>query len=139
MNILSSSGFNLFPTAAFRLIGRRFKGGGGGRPGGKPTFNWKEKKILNLTHVRKPVKMPLSGNFKMIEKHFDVNHGDFKITLSGNAPNVGNMTLEKLSTQLNMSRTKKVNLNLLFGSNKPFGELKREVAKRSFTKSSSKQ
>jgi hypothetical protein len=134
MNILSSSGFHLFPTASFRLMGRRYKGGGGGRPGGKPAFNWKEKKALNLTNVRKPVGMPLSGNFKMIEKYFDVNQGDFKITLSGNAPSVGNMTLDRLSQQLNMSSTKKVNINRLFGSNKPYGELKREVTKKPFTK-----
>jgi hypothetical protein len=43
---------------AINMVSIRFSGGGGGRPGQRPAFNWKEKKLLGFgqTTVLKPWK-----------------------------------------------------------------------------------
>jgi len=132
MNIITVVKQDLFSSANFRLMGQRYKGGGGGRPGGKPAFNWKEKKLLNLTTFRKPVGMPPAGNFKLISKHFDESQGDFKFSLSGKTTtNVGTISsIEQLNKELNTNSRKKVNLSLLFGSSKSYGLLQFDENKK---------
>ena len=49
-------------SALFR-VPRRLAGGGG-RPGAKPAFSWKERKALNLPEVNAPLfKPPVRGEF----------------------------------------------------------------------------
>ena len=54
------------------LISKRYAGGGG-RPGGRPTFNWKEKKQLGLDATKiKPFKLnPQMGYWDDIKDHFN--------------------------------------------------------------------
>ena len=43
---------------------------GGGRPGGRPTFNWKEKRALGLDKEFGELKAGPFGYFEDIENHF---------------------------------------------------------------------
>lgn len=95
--------------------------GGGGRPGKKPTFNWKEKKILGLDKPRmKSFKEALkpSGDFEDIEPFFDEKSGDMMIDIT-NLENFEPPVPGTLEEQFNDK--KKVRISTLFGSKKPSG------------------
>ena len=48
-------------------------GGGGGRPGGVPTLNWKQKLSLNLEKKSKASKLPIFGDVNDLEKYIDLS------------------------------------------------------------------
>jgi len=53
------------------LVSKRFAGGGG-RPGAKPTFNWKERRELGLPEPRHHLaKLPVRGTYDDIEEMAD--------------------------------------------------------------------
>ena len=74
-----------------RLVGRQQPSlvrcaGGGGRPGGKPTFNWKERMELRLARKGakkiKPFKMRPSGDWDDIAPYFDESKGHIMINIT---------------------------------------------------------
>lgn len=103
-------------------ITRRFAGGGG-RPGGRPAFNWKQKKMLGLNEARlKPFKLkPRYGVLEDILPYFDSSRGDMIVDITD---------LEKWEEPPNPYKNmeeenskKKINSSRLFGSSKPCGLL----------------
>ena len=47
--------------------------GGGGRPGGKPTFNWKQRKELGLDNLKdeKDMRVKFAGDFNDLKSFMD--------------------------------------------------------------------
>lgn len=108
--------------------------GGGGRPGGRPAFNWKEKMQLRIDNKEKKklLKNRPTGNYdEYLKPHFDASRGDMIIDLA-------NLTNFKPPDELRASADqdkKKIQMKMLFGSNKPFGILKRpETEPHKFSK-----
>lgn len=95
--------------------------GGGGRPGKTPTLNWKQKRILGLdkpkTKSFKEIVRP-TGDFSDIEKFFDEKAGDSMFDIT----DLENFEPPKIEEE-EINDKKKVQLNMLFGSKKPFGML----------------
>ena len=95
--------------------------GGGGRPGKARTLNWKQKRILGLDKPQaksfKDVVRP-TGDFSDIAGFFDEKSGDRMIDIT----DLENFESPKIKEEV-MNDKKKVRLNMLFGSNKPFGAL----------------
>ena len=73
------------PVASSPLQQIRFAGGGG-RPGGKPTFNWREKMALRLARrgdkKQKPLKITPSGDWDDLEAYFDEAKGDMMTNIT---------------------------------------------------------
>jgi len=48
--------------------------GGGGRPGGKPTFNWKQRKLLGLDELKdqKDMRVKFAGDFNDLKPFMDI-------------------------------------------------------------------
>ena len=95
--------------------------GGGGRPGKTPTLNWKQKRILGLdkpkTKSFKEIVRP-TGDFSDIEKFFDEKAGDRMIDIT----NLETFVSPQIEEEV-INDKKKVQLKMLFGSNKPHGML----------------
>lgn len=95
--------------------------GGGGRPGKTPTLNWKQKRILGLdkpkTKSFKDIVRP-TGDFSDIEKFFDEKAGDRMIDIT----DLETFESPKIEEEV-VNDKKKVQLNMLFGSKKPYGML----------------
>ena len=49
--------------------------GGGGRPGGRPTFNWKQRKLLGLDDLRnqREMRIKFAGDFNDLKPFMDTN------------------------------------------------------------------
>jgi len=113
--------------------------GGGGRPGGKPTFNWKERKALKLDELasRKEFKIKPFGDFDDLKPFFDEKVGDVTIDLRS----VDSFDDESLFPKQSLddendpkaafkgeNNTRKVvQISSLFGSKKTFGFYERPV------------
>jgi len=103
--------------------------GGGGRPGGKPALNWKERMALRLSakNQRKEFRVKPMGNFDDdLAPFFDSARGDVMVDVS-------KMDFFELKAQPEevlgegVSNTRKViDIRKLFGSSKPFGSLPRK-------------
>lgn len=98
--------------------------GGGGRPGGKPTFNWKERKQLGLDNInKKPFKLnPQMGLWDDIKDHFDESKGDKMIDITDlenfeEDPEDLKRLEDKGYVGENNTR-KQINIKKLFGSSK---------------------
>jgi hypothetical protein len=105
-----------FTNSSFSLIGKRFNGGG--RPGGRPTFNWKEKKILGLDNTKlPPLKMRPSGLLEDIMPYFDESRGDFIIDIT--KLEKFEEPPEKVLTSDATDQRKVIHVPRLFGSHKP--------------------
>jgi hypothetical protein len=104
-------------------------GGGGGRPGGKPTFNWREKQQLRLVQkqAKKELKVLPFGSFLDLAPFFDEKDGD-KIFDPTKTPN---FTIEaRQGADDPDNNTKKlISFPLLFGSNKSYGLLREKANK----------
>lgn len=92
---------------------------GGGRPGGRPAFNWKEKKLLQLNQ-EKVVPKFLPTGYIYSEQEFnqmvDTSRGDVAYNLSTMADfEDGEVTVPY--------NKKKVQVSSLFGSHKSYGLL----------------
>ena len=113
----------------------RHGGGGGGRPGGKPTFNWKQRKILGLDGAKalKPYKFkPTFQLFSDLEPYFDpkkdviIDITDLETfeepqELLDRVAKDDSETENKYEGENNTR--KQVQITSLFGSAKPFGLL----------------
>jgi hypothetical protein len=102
--------------------------GGGGRPGGKPTFQWKERKELNLPKIYKQkIKVNDFGlTDKLLADHFDESRGDHIVDLTDldewEQPDVEDSDINGED-----STWKKINPASLFGPNKSAGVLEKEM------------
>ena len=104
--------------------------GGGGRPGGKPTFNWRERMMLRLARKDekklKPLKIAPTGDWADLEAYFDESRGDTMINISEldefEAPDV--VSHEQFEGP-NDTR-KEIDVSTLFGPHKPRGALERK-------------
>lgn len=99
--------------------------GGGGRPGGKPAFSWREVKQLNLEKKFVDVKLRPEGFFEDIESHMDPTRGDKLIPMGDN--------FSEIPVDLRVNNRKTVNISKLFGSNKSYGILKERYRKQKFS------
>ncbi len=106
-------------TTLNSVIMKRYAGGGG-RPGGKPTFNWKQKKALGLDKPKlKPFKIrPEISLFDDIAPYFDPSRGDLIVPIGDNfrEPPYPYKNVEEI-----VDNQKKIKISRLFGSNKPSG------------------
>jgi len=117
--------------------------GGGGRPGGKPSFNWKERSALKLDNFgsRNEFKIKPFGSYDEIKPFYDENAGDVTIDLNKVAsfddetlfpPNVddeiGNLFKGDSNTR------KILQISSLYGSTKPYGLLERKVDEKKLAK-----
>jgi hypothetical protein len=102
--------------------------GGGGRPGKRPTFNWKQKKILGLDKIPEKTFEEIvrpTGNFSDIERFFNPEAGDRMVDLT----TLEDFEPEKIQ-QDKYNDKKKVNTSMLYGSAKASGMLKRPKKER---------
>ena len=91
--------------------------GGGGRPGGKPTFNWKERKALRLAGKNtKPFKMKKVGDDEDLEEL--LQHIDTSKTIDLLSQDDGYEFNEA-----DVDPNKIISMNVLFGPNKPRGRI----------------
>jgi hypothetical protein len=113
-------------TAPCNLNAMRLAGGGG-RPGGRPAFNWKEKMALRIANkqAKKEIKVRPFGSLLDLEPHFDANRGDKIIDLSTVKPG---FTIEAVNESSNSSK-KTIAMQMLFGSNKSYGLIPRKDVK----------
>lgn len=105
-------------------------GGGGGRPGGKPTLNFKEKRILGVDKPYQRLKFRPTGQWSELEPFFDPSRGDFIIPLDG----LEEYTEPDASYFFKNNR-KMIQPSLLFGSNKSTGLLNDRRRKQPFSHS----
>eukprot|EP01040_Poterioochromonas_malhamensis_P014745 gene14745-16369_t len=111
---------------------KRFGGGGGGRPGGKPTFNWKQKIELGLVKTEKVKKTPLNltGRYVELKDHVNPTSGDLIIDFAKNAD--GLKEAQAHFHSLNNPQPR-LNLTSLYGSNKSYGFLPKKPRKKPFS------
>jgi len=98
--------------------------GGGGRPGGKPAFNWKEKKLLNLDGASsKKVKLHSSGEMKDFLKALQ----SARVSIDLNTVKEQSFSLTtapaKSTQQLYAEARRVIDNTKLFGPKKTFGLL----------------
>mmetsp|Transcript_24397 Transcript_24397/g.18540 ORF Transcript_24397/g.18540 Transcript_24397/m.18540 type:complete len:165 (+) Transcript_24397:126-620(+) len=123
--------------------GIRFGGGGGGRPGGKPAFNWKEKKLLGikspiLNTPRKqflPQGIHLHGDFRTIEHLLRDIPPEDVVEVDATDETKALQEIEKMVNRIELERQTKrtqpqININSLFGSSKSVGRLPTKLNKR---------
>ena len=114
------------PTQRFHHLQNPVRfAGGGGRPGGRPAFNWKEKLLLRLGSNEK--KMPWKnrpfGDFEAeIMPYFDASRGDVIVDITNMSDWKEPVGVSSGTDERNNDK-KKVKIPLLFGSNKSFGLL----------------
>lgn len=94
-------------------------GGGGGRPGGAPKYNWKQNKILNIQKNEEKVRIRPFGMVEDIEKYYCEEDGDFTVDLSS----IENWREPKELTQVSQNTKKQLKISFLFGTNKTSGLL----------------
>jgi len=122
------------PQSFQALVQQIRHAGGGGRPGGKPTLNWRQKQQLRLTTKENKTKLRTfgGGNLSEIEhllgKDWMKKAVDLSKVTEFKSPviNVGDRDGE------NNSR-KQIQSASLFGSNKPFGLLEAKPSRRPFS------
>jgi len=117
--------------------------GGGGRPGGKPAFNWKQRRSLKLDNIgnSKEFKIKPFGSYDEIKPFYDENAGDVTIDLNKVAsfddetlfpPNVEDETGNLFKGD---SNTRKIlQISNLYGSKKPYGLLERKLDEKKLAK-----
>ena len=103
--------------------------GGGGRPGGKPTFNWKERMELRLARKGakkiKPFKMRPSGDWDDIAPYFDESKGHTMINIT-DLDSFEMPDIEDLGEYEGPNDTRKViDVTRLFGPDKVRGSISR--------------
>ncbi len=109
---------------------------GGGRPGGRPTFNWKEKKELERldaeyranNHEFDEFKFKkMGGDASELVKSVDLSRGDMVIDLNTVKEFDSTVYTNKLKnvTYYDTSR-KNIDIKRLFGTNKPTGFVKKD-------------
>lgn len=108
------------------LQSKRF-GGGGGRPAGhgRPSFNFKEKKILGLDKKYKKFNPQPSGFFSDIEEFFDPAR-DVRVKLSEKED------FEEPNMDWDSNDKKVFNVAALYGSNKSYGMLVRKQKRKPY-------
>lgn len=92
---------------------------GGARPGGMPTFNWKERKQLKLDELRGTMKNWPHGDFEDIEKYIDTTDPSYKVI---KLADLGDQALESFPIVPD-SRKKVFKTSLMFGPQKSCGML----------------
>jgi len=108
----------LLGTSCLRTIVRY--AGGGGRPGGVPKFNWKEKKLLNINQKRKPLKLRPYGYWEDIEEFFDPKR-DVMLPWEQDEKTFDDPAFAgKINTE---SDRKRLDMRSLYGSSKSYGML----------------
>jgi hypothetical protein len=124
------------------MAGIRFGGGGGGRPGGKPAFNWKEKKALGIAVVKAnaprkkyfPRGVHLRGDFSTIEHLVKDLPEEDVVNLNPTDPNTNKAVqamLERLEAERQTRQTTPtLNVAALFGPQKSVGALPRKLNKK---------
>ena len=117
--------------------------GGGGRPGGRPTFSWKDKQALRLANKadkqQKPFKVLPFGDFKDIEPYLNASKGDFMVDITDSAEwseesekkkryeSQGVTYEEAEAEKARVANTRKViDPSLLFGSQKTAGVIEKK-------------
>lgn len=114
----------------------RWGGGGGGRPGKRRTFNWKEKRILGLDKPKaktfEEVLRP-TGRLADIEPFFNEAEGDYKIDIT----DLDDFNPPDYAPEV-FNDKKKVQVSMLFGSQKGFGMFVPSSNKRSPNKYSTR-
>lgn len=115
------------------LITKRFAGGGG-RPGGRPAFTWKEKKQLQLDGKRlKPMRVNADvGLFEDIEPYFNPARGDKIIDITNMEKFEEDPPTSYLRGDEKPNGRTKIQVSRLFGSMKPFGALPNMYPRRTF-------
>jgi len=95
--------------------------GGGGRPGGKPTFSWKQKFQLRLDskQKKKVYKSRPFGDFQELEEYIDPTRGDAIYEISDG------FTEPEMPKGMN-NQYKVIDVTKLYGSDKPYGQLTRD-------------
>ena len=109
-------------------------GGGGGRPGGKPTFNWRQKMQLRLAQKGdkklKPFKLAPSGDWEDIEAHFDESKGHTMVDITS-MEQFEPPEMEILGEYEGPNDTRKqIDQSALFGPDKPRGSIYRKQKPR---------
>ena len=116
---------------------------GGGRPGGRPTFNWKEKKELERLDAEYRANhnefdefkfKKMGGDASDLMKSIDLSRGDMVIDLSTIKEFDSTVYTNKLKnvTYYDTSR-KSIDVKRLFGTNKPTGFVKKDREYRYLT------
>lgn len=108
---------------------KRFAGGGG-RPGGRPAFSWKDKQQLRLSNklIKKDVTLRKSGDFSEIASLIDPSRGDLFVDISKlneyTMPEMKTESKKELGKYEGDNNTRKqIRISALFGSQKHFGPL----------------
>eukprot|EP01041_Mallomonas_annulata_P003705 gene3705-7368_t len=101
-----------------------FLAGGGGRPGGRPAFNWKERKTLGLDGASKELKARPIGDFNDIEGFMDPSRGDILVNLT-DLEHWDEPEKEMISDGYRDAR-KTIQIGMLFGPNKIAGTILRK-------------
>ena len=115
------------------LLSKRFAGGGG-RPGGRPTFTWKEKKQLELDGKRlKPMRVNADvGLFEDIEPYFNPARGDKIVDITNLEVFEEDPPASYLRGEEKPNGRTKIQVSRLFGSTKPVGTLPNMYPRRTF-------
>jgi len=124
---------SILPNPLPNLVAKRFAGGGG-RPGGRPAFTWKEKKQLGLDGKRlKPMRVNADvGLFEEIEPYFNPARGDKIVDITNLEVFEENPPASYLRGEEKPNGRTKIQVNRLFGSTKPFGTLPTMYPRRTF-------
>ena len=111
------------PSIGYSVNIVRFAGGGG-RPGGRPTFNWREKQQLRLSNkdAQKEMKLRPFGSWLDLEPYFNEKEGDKMI----DPKKVPSYTVEASDAATENTR-KTLHYASLFGSTKSYGFLRDKV------------
>lgn len=118
---------HVFPS--YTHIQIRF-GGGGGRPGGRPSYNYKERRVLGIDEPYKKLKLRPWGFMEDIEHliKLDEKAGDFEVDFA--------KTVNFKEPAFDYARTsnrKRVDPASLFGSNKGYGMIATPPKKQNFS------
>lgn len=133
--VIASSSKSAFVLSSCvnEAVGQIRFAGGGGRPGGRPAFGWKEKKQLQLREKGEKLKvfdLKNFGDFDDIKHFIDTSRGDFIIDITDlnvdfskyfGTPEEQASIAAKMEKEDN-SR-KQVVPAMLFGSNKTTGQI----------------
>ncbi len=108
------------PKSLFELISKRHAGGGG-RPGGKPTLNFKQKRILGLDKPFKRFKLRPFGDF---DDHFEGFYNEAENNPKHIMINLGQHDVWKEpDIDYDVNVKKNILVSNLFGSHKNCGML----------------
>lgn len=98
--------------------------GGGGQPGGKPTFNWKERRLLGLdTLKKKKTKIKDSGPLNELLDAIDPNDIEEIVVFTPGMNYTVPPPEDETTREFRRKDKKTLNMRQLFGSHKAYGML----------------